>query len=298
MIALKEGKFEIAVFTCYIGKKLSPSYNPMRKKVPLLALLTDFGVHDHYVGTMKGVILSINPQACIVDISHDVEPQNVSQAGYLLWSSYRYFPSGTIFVCVVDPGVGSSRPIIAVRTEHHVFIAPENGLLDYILAEEEIKKAVRVEYHSHSSAQKYLLQTISSSFHGRDVFAPLAAHLSLGISLTKIGSPVKLPDTKSLFVNLSSSTDRAKIIHIDHFGNLITNIRVRGNHKIFDSVSCILGKKSITRWIRFYDEAPSNSPCLIVGSSNLIEIVVKNNNAAKLLSARVGMNVHLHKKGR
>ncbi len=269
----------------------------MKNPAQIIALLTDFGLHDHFVGTMKGVIFSINPQARIVDISHDIEPQNVSQAGYLLWSSYRYFPSGTIFVCVVDPGVGSSRPIIAVRTQHHIFVAPENGLLDYVLAEEGIKKAVRVEYHSHSSAQKYFLQNISSSFHGRDVFAPLAAHLSLGISLTKVGSPAKLPNTKSLFVNLSSPTDSAKIIHIDYFGNLITNIRIHSNQKIFGGVSCAVGKKRITQWIRFYDEAPSNIPCLIVGSSNLIEIVVKNNNAAKLLSARTGMNVHLHKKG-
>ncbi|MDE3058168.1 MAG: SAM-dependent chlorinase/fluorinase [Bacteroidota bacterium] len=272
-----------------------------KKSKKVIALLTDFGIHDHYVGTMKGVILSIAPDARIVDISHDVEPQNVLEAGYLLWASYRYFPSGTIFVSVVDPGVGSSRRIIAIQTEHYTFIAPENGLLDYIISEEEIKDAVRIDSRSPSAIQKFFWNTpsgltqISSTFHGRDVFAPLAAHLSCGVSLKELGAPATLKIAKSIFTAPDSSTDQARVIHVDHFGNLITSIRADDKQKSFDKTFCIIGRKRIARWIHFYNEAPSNTPCLIVGSSGLIEIVVRGKSAARLLSAHAGMNIHFRK---
>lgn len=267
----------------------------MRKNVPLIALLTDFGLRDHYVGTMKGVLLSINPHARIVDISHDVEPQNISEAGYLLWSSYRYFPPGTIFVCIVDPGVGSARHILAVHTLHYFFIAPENGLLDYIFSEEKIKEAVRISSSKHSGKNRFFLSQISSTFHGRDVFAPLAAHLSRGVPLTKLGTPVTLKTPKPIFIAPDLLSGGARIIHIDRFGNLITNIRADDKQKSFNKISCTIGKKHIARWIYFYDEAPSNTPCLIVGSSGLIEIAVRGKSAAKLLSAHTGMRITFRK---
>src|SRR5436309_2839499 len=131
----------------------------------MIALLTDFGTRDGYVAAMKAVIYSICPNAAIVDISHDITPQQIDEAKFVLWTAYRYFPPKTIFVCVVDPGVGTERKIIAVKMKQHIFLFPDNGLLDMVLAECEIKKAVEI------TNEKYFLKTISRTFNGRDIFS-------------------------------------------------------------------------------------------------------------------------------
>ncbi|HTR81398.1 MAG TPA: SAM-dependent chlorinase/fluorinase [Bacteroidota bacterium] len=252
-----------------------------------IALLTDFGSKDHYVGTVKAVILSINPSARIIDISHDVEPHNIDQAGYLLWSSYRYFPPGTIFVSVVDPGVGSSRKIIGVRTRLFTFLAPDNGLLDYVLSEEKNAYAIRIKEHG-----TFVLPKISSTFHGRDIFAPVAADLSQGISLTRMGYRISLHAKHSPFISTSDSGATGKIIHVDRFGNLVTNIRWKEKG---EEVGISIGGKSVRHWINNFAEAPPKKACLIVGSSGLVEIVVKEENAAEFLDANASTPIKIIK---
>jgi hypothetical protein len=238
----------------------------------VIALLTDFGENDHYAGTMKGVILSINSRATIVDISHHVSPYNVRQAGYLLWASYRSFPDGTIFVCVVDPGVGGKRKIVGVETDRFVFVAPDNGLLDMVRAQEDIHQSYEIV-----SAPRIDARSISTTFHGRDVFAPLAAALSQGKSVKQFGRLYKMNKAAPIFYERGKENAEARILHIDRFGNLVTNIPA----KYFDRCAVRIGRSTITTFIRNYDEAPRNTPCIIVGSSGLFEIVLREGSAAE-----------------
>jgi len=181
-----------------------------------IALLTDFGHGDPYLGIMRGVILSINPQAQVVDLCHEVLPQNVFQAAFLLRAAYPYFPTGTIFVAVVDPGVGSARRILCLDTQCHLFLAPDNGLLSLIAAPGRWR---------HVTSRRYFLNPVSHTFHGRDIFAPVAAHLSLGLDPGELGpvvaDPVQLP---AHIPQRFGDELRARVVHIDHFGNLITNV--------------------------------------------------------------------------
>ena len=152
----------------------------------IITLLTDFGTEDAYVGVMKGVILSINPSAEVVDVCHYINPQDLIEAAYLIKSSYRYFPKGTIHIIVVDPGVGGNRLIVAVKLSGHIFLAPDNGVLTLLLDEGEVDTIVRVE-NTH-----YFLNSISQTFHGRDIFAPVGSHLSRGVFIENLGSKLIL----------------------------------------------------------------------------------------------------------
>jgi len=150
----------------------------------ILTLLTDFGTEDAYVGMMKGVILSINPQAVIIDITHQIDPQDLIQAAYIIKSSYRYFPEGTVHLLVVDPGVGSDRAIVALEMMGHIFLAPDNGVLTLLMDEGETDSIVSVEN------TRYFLESVSRTFHGRDIFAPVGAHLCRGLDIKNLGSPL------------------------------------------------------------------------------------------------------------
>jgi S-adenosylmethionine hydrolase len=188
----------------------------------IITLLTDFGLDDEYVGVMKGVILSINPAAVIVDITHRVEPQGILQAAFLIRSAWRFFPERTIHVIVVDPGVGGSREILAYESNRQVFIAPDNGVLTLLLDETAADKAVCVRNSD------YFLKPVSRTFHGRDVFAPVAAHLSRGTALTELGPAQDLKKILRLkvpkaFIDAAGAIV-GSIVSIDRFGNLITNI--------------------------------------------------------------------------
>jgi S-adenosylmethionine hydrolase len=249
-----------------------------RKGNKPIALLTDFGNADHYVGTMKGVILSINPRATIVDISHEVAPYDVREAGYLLWASYCHFPSRTIFLSVVDPGVGGSRSIICIQAGSRIFIAPDNGLLDFIVLQEDIRQGYDVLQSGRSVATE-----ISSTFHGRDIFAPLVANLSLGGPIRKFGRLVDLSRPSSPFFDAETGKKTARILHIDRFGNLVTNIPER----YFSNCNVGVGSTRISKHIGSFSEAPEGEACLIVGSSKLIEIVAKESNAAVILGAKL-----------
>ena len=247
-----------------------------------IALLTDFGTRDHYVGVMKGVILSINRHAQIVDISHEVDSQDVTTAYFLLKNCYRYFPTGTIFVTVVDPEVGTERPIVAVQTPDYLFLAPDNGSLSF-LAQEKIERMV------HVTNRKLMLEPVSNTFHGRDIFAPCAAHLSLGLDLAKFGPPTSTltrfdcrePEISSEGVILG------EVITIDKFGNLVTNIsgdRVSD----FKHIEVKLGRTVVQDLSRTYADKKKGSVVALIGSGGELEISVAQGNAAKKLKAKVG----------
>ena len=188
----------------------------------LIALMTDFGHNDNYVGVMKGVILGINPGARIVDLTHGVEPQDIRQAAFLLGSSWEYFPKGTVFCCVIDPGVGTNRRAIAAEAGGRFFVGPDNGILTEVMDASLIEKTVVLD-----NAEYHLLSP-GATFHGRDVFAPAAAHLSKGMPIGSLGTELSVWELKKLqggkndFVN---GMLKGKVIHIDNFGNLITSIK-------------------------------------------------------------------------
>lgn len=249
-----------------------------------IVLLTDFGSSDHYVGTMKGVILSINPHATILDLTHDVRAQNIHEAAYLLWASYRYFPEGSIFVAVVDPGVGGGRKIICLEAADRTFIAPDNGLLNLVLTQENVRRSYEIV-----QTRRFLAQPVSSTFHGRDIFAPVAALLSLGKPVGEFGKPFAIEKPRPVLYDPEGGMAEARILHIDHFGNIVTNVP----RKYFEDFALCMGDVRVTLRIRCYAEAPEDQACLIVGSSGLVEVVLKGKSAAKSLGVDAGTPITL-----
>jgi S-adenosyl-L-methionine hydrolase (adenosine-forming) len=258
----------------------------------VIGLLTDFGLQDHYVSVIKGVILSTNPEVTFIDISHNVQPYHIRQASYLLWSSYQYLPKGTLIVCVVDPGVGSERHVLGVRTQNYSFLAPDNGVLDFVLQKEKIIEHVSI---TEQSAKRYIRKDISLTFHGRDLFAPLAAHFTLGVKLQQMGAESKPKMSTLPFISSRTEALQVSILHIDQFGNIITNITSEDFVQSSKNIQAIsVGRNLVSRWIRFYDEAPENTPSLIVGSNGLIEISVKRGNAAQMLNATLDTPIKIY----
>ncbi len=228
-----------------------------KKTTRVIALLTDFGVHDQYVASMKGVMVSINPAVNIIDITHEIEPYRIRQAAYILWSVYNFFPTDTIFVNVVDPGVGSGQRIIVMKTKKYIFIAPDNGILDFVLHQEKVSTAVEV---TQTTLKEYILGEISSTFHGRDLLAPLAAYLSNDVPIKRFGMSCTMPEISSPFVDSRMDVVQACVLHIDHYGNIITNLRSLQVEKSIKEIPTIsIGRNMVSKWIRFYDEAPENT---------------------------------------
>ena len=189
------------------------------RQIPLVTLTTDFGTADGYVGTMKGVILSIAPDAQLVDISHEIAPQNVRQAAYVLYTAYPFFPPHTVHLVVVDPGVGSARRPIALRTPAGYFVGPDNGVFSYVMAREPVEALVELR------DPRYRLPQVSHTFHGRDVFAPAAAHLAAGVPITALGPPVLDPVTfPPPCLEITPEGITGEVLHADRFGNVITSI--------------------------------------------------------------------------
>jgi S-adenosylmethionine hydrolase len=266
-------------------------------KTPCIVLLTDFGLTDAYVGTLKGVILSICPSAPLVDLTHAVEPQNIRQGAYLLMTAFRYFPADTIFLVVVDPGVGTDRRPIAVETDHGVYVAPNNGVLSYVLAQVHVKQAVVL--HNPD----YQLARISRTFHGRDIFSPAAAHLANGVPISQLGPAcpdLTLSGTPSL--EIAPGQLRGEVIHIDHFGNIITSIglwnwigenRLRldpqfGPHSPLpdlDAATCQIkvGSQTVTTIRPTYGNVPPGTLTALIGSSGQLEVGINQGNAAREL---------------
>jgi len=254
--------------------------------MPIIALLTDFGIKDGYVASMKAVIKTICPQATIVDISHDIAPQQIAEAAFILWTSYRFFPPDTIFVCVIDPDVGTSRKILAVKTEQHLFLAPDNGLLGMVLSETKIAEAYSI------SNKKYFLPEISSTFHGRDIFSPVAAHLYNGVSLESVGDPIALKEYRRFLLSISTEGKYAgSIIYIDRFGNLVTNFRME---TMLDATVIINGTEIAMK--KTYAEVNVGEALVLIGSNGLIEIAVRNGSAEQMFDAGYGSKVELRVK--
>lgn len=250
----------------------------------IIALLTDFGTKDYFVGAMKGVILSINPEAKIIDITHDIEPQNIRSAGFTLASCYHNFPQKTIFVSVVDPGVGSDRRAILVETENYYFIAPDNGLLSLIIKNESNYRIFEL------TNPKFFLSKMSQTFHGRDVFAPVAAWLSKGISSNEFGNEIsELIFSKNLYPKIVSADKiTGNIIHIDNFGNIITNFR---KTDLATNFSLQVNENMITKHHTFYAEGKVSEIFSIWGSAGYLEIAVNCNSAKELLNAEIGNEI-------
>jgi S-adenosylmethionine hydrolase len=259
----------------------------------LITLTTDFGASDHFVGTMRGVILNINPEAQIVDICNSVQSYDILDGALTIAHSYRYFPVNTIHMVIVDPGVGSNRRPLLVTTEKHMFIAPDNGVLSLVYEREE-RISVR-----HITSEHYFLQPTSSTFHGRDIFAAVAGWLSKGMEAGKFGdeitdyvrfgSPkVKKIDEKSL---------KGVVLKVDRFGNLITNIRQEDAPQLFADLPpdfrIGVGKGEIKRIRRTFAEGAAGEIFGILGSMGYLEIVANRSTAAGVLQATKGSDVIL-----
>ncbi|MEL6670997.1 MAG: SAM-dependent chlorinase/fluorinase [Bacteroidota bacterium] len=246
-----------------------------------IVLLTDFGHADGYVGTMHGVIHARCPDVRVIDLSHDLPAQSVKAAAFVLWNAYKHFPKGSIFVCVVDPGVGGERPIVALETEDYAFIAPQNGLLDYVMAE------VPVKYFFSVENPRFMGPQISNSFHGRDIFAPAAAQIAAGDPITQIGPirPYHIPP--SPFQALSASQP-GEILYVDTFGNLITNWR---QGEIQARAFRLKGKEIPVK--AYYAEAAEGELLALPASHGLWEIACRNGDAASLLGAQTGTSVEV-----
>jgi S-adenosylmethionine hydrolase len=264
---------------------VTPARRSARMKPPI-TLLTDFGTADYFVAAMKGVILSYDPSARIVDITHDIPAQDIEAAAFTLLAAHSSFPSGTIHVAVVDPGVGSNRRAVLIEADGQFFVGPDNGIFSYIC--DQAKPRV-----FHLNNPKYFRHPVSETFNGRDVFAPVAAALSLGRAPTKLG--VEVDDyvrLGSLHPRISRDGDiSGRIIHIDHFGNCVTNIT---RNKLTDELinagfRLSIRDHEIETFHRFFaEETNLNGAFCVWGSAGFLEIAAKNQSAAKLLNVKRG----------
>jgi S-adenosylmethionine hydrolase len=253
----------------------------------IVTLTTDFGSKDWFVGVMKAVILGINPQAALVDITHEVAAGDIRAGAFALTASCVFFPKGTVHVAVIDPGVGSQRRAIAVETADYCFVGPDNGVLSWALAKTKVK-AIHVLQN-----EQYFLRDISRTFHGRDIFAPVAAHLSCGTPISKLGPRVK--DLNRIPWPQSSRTrSRAdgEVVYLDQFGNAITNI---AGESIADWLNrqplVYLRGKRVCRVGSYYWSVSKGVPIAVVGSTGFLEIAINGGNAARQYGIRIGDSV-------
>ncbi len=298
-----------------------------------ITLTTDFGLADGYVGTLKGVIYSINPAARVIDLSHDVAAQGIAEAAFVLYRAYRFFPPDTVHIAIVDPGVGSARKCLLLDTAHGRFVAPDNGLLTYVYQAERQMLALsptlspggeREQLAANLSQREqlfapfsvspfttlpddapappihelsnpaYRLSVVSSTFHGRDVFAPAAAHLTLGVTPAAFGprlAKIELLPNSTPQLDKASGKLMGNVLHIDRFGNLITNIDVTLMHSLRPdraALQAAVGRDNICPILHTYADAEEGTLLALVGSERLLEIAVRNGSAARRLGARVG----------
>ncbi len=256
----------------------------MENSGPVITLLTDFGLRDHFVAAMKGVMLGINPDLRFTDISHLIPPQDIFGAAFTLHQACFCFPPGTIHLAVVDPGVGTERKAVAVSAGGHFFVAPDNGLLTYVLESQGDCAAYEI------TAEEYFRKPVSGTFHGRDVFAPVAARISRGIPLHEFG-PV-LPDPVRLEIPpLEKAQDgqmKGCILSVDHFGNLITNLKPQ---EVSRSAKIRAGRKEVTVFRKTYGEGEKGEIFVVPGSTGYLEIVVREGSAASLLNLKSGDSI-------
>ena len=256
---------------------------------PVITLLTDFGASDYFVGAVKGAILTVNPKALIVDITHEVPPQDIESAAFTLLAVCSSFPPGTIHVAVVDPGVGSARRSILIRTRGQLFVGPDNGIFSYVCDDPALTAEV-----FHLDKATYFRQPVSPTFNGRDVFAPVAGALSAGVKPEEMGTAitdiVRLPSLKPQ-ASLNGDV-RARVIHLDRFGNCVTNITPAElpAELIASGAKLRINGKTVRSFRRFFAEETGGRDVVfgIWGSAGFLEIATANGSAAKLLNAKRG----------
>lgn len=255
----------------------------------IITLTTDFGLKDGNVGVMKGVILDINPEAHIVDISHNISPQNIFEASLILWRSVPYFPAGSIHVVVVDPGVGTFRRPIVGQLGPYYFVGPDNGVISSLLKEANQRKWEKAFIYADDP--QYWLPEISKVFHGRDVFSPLAAHLSRGIPFEALGSPIDDPVVLDLpQPRLLEGKILGEVIHIDHFGNISTNIRDEHLGQA-QGVKVQISGHRIDGLVNTFGDRPVGSIIALYGSTGNLIISEVNGSAAERLGVRIGDSI-------
>ena len=266
------------------GKSLSPNKH-------LITLTTDFGINDSYVAQMKGAILGINPNVKIVDVTHQIPPQNILAASFVIDSALDAFPPGTVHLIVVDPGVGSSRPVVATRINNQFWVSPDNGLLTRPALRYKLSETV------HINNPEYWRKTVSSTFHGRDIMGPVAAHLSLGVPLSKLGDPLENPPVVLEHDSPSCKNNQiqGEVIYIDHFGNLITNISASllENDSLKNCNVLFKDQVIATGVSEYYDETKKGELIVLTGSSGYLELAVNQGNAQEKLNALPGQKISI-----
>lgn len=276
-----------------------PQYQSNADVETIITLTTDFGIEDAYVAAMKGVIMGINPRVTIVDVSHSIEPQNIAQGAFVLSTTCPYFPDGTIHVGLVDPQVGSRRRAIILKTQRAVYVAPDNGILSHI-----VHDASPEGWHSRPTIPpelqafeivnpRFWRHPVSSTFHGRDIFAPVAAHISTGVPLKEFGGAIESID---LFPPpqpevLEGGGLVGHVLHIDHFGNVITDIQRKDI--CTEKLHLEVAGRQIESLSQTYDEA--DALLALIGSSGHLEIALKHGSAARFLGIKIGDQVRIGK---
>ena len=252
---------------------------------PVIALLTDFGTEDHYVGTMKGVVLGLCPDVALVDINHAIAPQDIRAGALELAAAYRYFPAGTIFLAVIDPGVGSARRAIAAEAAGYRFVAPDNGLLTEVLRDSPPDRVIDV------TSSRHALASVSRTFEGRDRFAPAAAWLANGTDLAELGTQITAWQTLApREPAIRQHEIVGEVVRIDHFGNAITNV----HRTVFEAlageggISIAAGEHVTDQIVTTYADVAAGALCALFGSSNHLELAVNGGSAARRLRLACG----------
>ncbi len=258
---------------------------------PVVTLTTDFGNRDPYVASMKGVLLSLNPALRIVDITHEIAPQQILEAGFTLARAFPLFPAGTIHILVVDPGVGTSRRLLLARTDHHFFLAPDNGALGPVFEVEPAREVVSI------SATHHFREQVSPTFHGRDILAPVAARLSRGTALAHFGDPVTewIPSPVPPPARSGDGRLRLQVVALDRFGNIVLNLKECALADMKGAAasaavpfSLEIGGRTIRRLLRTYGESNDAEPFALFNSFGYLEVAVRGGSAAALLAAAPG----------
>jgi S-adenosylmethionine hydrolase len=264
---------------------------------PIVALLSDFGTQDHYVGAMKGAVLSVCPEAQLVDVVHDLPPHDVESGSFALAAAADAFPPGTVFLAVVDPGVGTPRRALAAQTSAHRFVAPDNGLLTLVLADHPDARV-----HAITNGGLFRFQ-VSSTFHGRDIFGPVAGHLARGAPIEEVGAPVD--DARRLAVpQMRRRADdewEGEVVQVDRFGNLTTNVTARDLEEILSHFGSdptevvVVVEGAILPVVRTYGDVVEGEGCALIGSSRRLEVAIHGGNAARILGAARGAAVRVRR---
>jgi S-adenosyl-L-methionine hydrolase (adenosine-forming) len=262
----------------------------------VVALLTDFGHQDHYVGAVKGAVLTACPKAVLVDVGHEVPPHDVLSGAFALAACYRSFPKGTVFVAVVDPGVGSARRPLALQAGGYLFVGPDNGIFTLVLADVSRPNVREI------TNRRLCAKVVSDTFHARDIFGPVAGHLARGVSLARVGAPVRDPVAFTLPpVRRAGEEWIATVLHVDRFGNLTTTLTEAGLQAILDEVDgdptrlVVAVEDAVLPLARTYADVAEGEGCALVGSSGRLELAVHRGSAARLFGVARGAPVFVRK---